>query len=192
MDEEKLEKAMVALQKGDSNALATVYELTSKGVFTFVLPVLHDYQLAEDVMQDTYVTCYKAIQSYKLGTNARNWLLTIAKNTALTELKKRKHEISYDFSTDNHPDGVYYLGDIDSPTIALANKVLAEDEFNIVMMYAIGEYKHKEIAEFLHLPLGTVTWKYANALKKMKKAIEAKEAEQTQAEYAREKANQHN
>ena len=70
MDEEKLEKAMVALQKGDSSALATVYELTSKGVFTFVLPVFHDYQLAEDVMQDTYVSCYDNIKSYKLGTSA--------------------------------------------------------------------------------------------------------------------------
>ena len=63
------------------------------------------------------------------------------------------------------------------PTIALANKVLAEDEFNIVMMYAIGEYKHKEIADFLHMPLGTVTWKYANALKKLKKAIEENKTE---------------
>ena len=177
MDEEKLEKAMVRLQGGDGNALADVYTLTSKGVFTFVLPILHDYQLAEDVMQDTYVSCYDAIKSYHLGTSARNWLLTIAKNAALSQLKKRNREISYDFSEDNHPDGVYFLGDVDSPTITLANKVLAEDEFNIVMMYAIGEYKHKEIAEFLHLPLGTVTWKYANALKKLKKALEDNKTE---------------
>lgn len=172
MDEAKLEKAMIALQNGDDGALATIYSLTSRGVFTFVLPVLHDYQLAEDVMQDTYVACYDHIADYRPGTNPRNWLLTIAKNSALTQLKKRNRKISYDFSEENHPDGVYYLGDIDSPTIALANKILPEDEFNIVMMYAIGEYKHREIAEFLHLPLGTVTWKYANALKKMKKALE--------------------
>jgi len=177
MDEEKLEKAMVALQGGDGNALADIYTLTSKGVFTFVLPILRDYQLAEDVMQDTYVSCYDSIKSYHLGTNARNWLLTIAKNSALSQLKKRNREVSSDFSDDYHPDGVYYLGDIDSPTITLANKVLAEDEFNIVIMYAIGEYKHKEIAEFLHMPLGTVTWKYANALKKLKKAIKDSETE---------------
>jgi RNA polymerase sigma factor (sigma-70 family) len=187
MDEEKLEKAMAALQKGDGNALGTIYELTSRGVFTFVLPILRDYQLAEDVMQQTYVTCYDNIASYHLGTSPRNWLLTIAKNSALSELKKRKREISYDFSEDNHPDGVYYLGSVDSPTIALANKVLAEDEFNIVIMYAVGGYKHKEIAEFLHMPLGTVTWKYANALKKMKKALEENK---TVYERAREKAGQ--
>ncbi|MCI1245420.1 MAG: RNA polymerase sigma factor [Bacilli bacterium] len=187
MDEAKLEKAMIALQKGDGNALATIYEQMSKGVFTFILPVLHDYQLTEDVMQDTFVKAYKAIDSYEPGTNARNWILTIARNAAVSELKKRNHEISYDFSQDNHPDGVYFLGDIDSPTIALANKVLSEDEFNIVMMCAIGEYKHKEIAKFLHLPLGTVTWKYANALKKIKKALQEQEKEQYEREAERAK-----
>ncbi len=175
--EAKLEKAMLALQKGDGNALGEIYALTSRGVFTFVLPILHDYQLAEDVMQDTYVTCYENIQGFHSQGGARNWLLTIAKNSALSQLKKRNREISYDFDSDNHPDGVYYLGAIDSPTIALANKVLAEDEFNIVMMYAIGEYKHKEIAEFLKMPLGTVTWKYASALKKLKKALEENKTE---------------
>jgi len=183
MKEEKLEKAILRLREGDSNALSDVYEITSRGVFTFVLPILHDYQLAEDVMQQTYVTAYENIQSYQPGTNARNWLLTIAKNMALTEIKKRKREVSYDFSQDNRPDGVYFLGNVDSPTIALANKVLAEDEFNIVIMYAVGEYKHREIAEFLHIPLGTVTWKYNNALKKMRKAIE-----ENQTKYEREAA----
>src|SRR5574344_1681840 len=185
MDEERLEKAMVALQGGDGNALADVYTLTSKGVFTFVLPILRDYQLAEDVMQDTYVACYDNIKSYKLGTNARNWLLTIAKNAALSQLKKRNREVSFDFSEDFHPDGVYYLGDVDSPTITLANKVLAEDELNSVMMYDTGEISSKEIAEFLHMPLGTVTGKYNNALKKMRKALEEN---QTQSEREQAKA----
>jgi len=173
MNIKKLEKAMSLLQSGDGSALATIYEETSRGVFTFVLPILHDYQLAEDVTQETYVTCYKNIKSYELNTNARNWLLTIAKNTALSTLRKRNREISVDFQSDVHPDGVYFLGDVDSPTINLANKVLSEDEFNIVMMFAIGEYKHIEIASFLNLPLGTVTWKYSNALKKIRKAMES-------------------
>ncbi|MCR4562604.1 MAG: RNA polymerase sigma factor [Bacilli bacterium] len=177
MEDEKLEQAMCALKAGDGNALGEIYNLTSKKVFTFVLPLLRDYQLAEDVMQDTYVTCYKSINTYKEGTNPKNWLLTIAKNSAISELKKRNREISYDFSDDRHPDGVYYLGDIESPTITLANKVLSEEEFNIVMMYAIGDYKHREIADILHLPLGTVTWKYANALKKLKAAIEENQTE---------------
>lgn len=186
MDEAKLEKAMKALKEGDTDALGEIYSLTSKGVFVFVLPLLRDYQLAEDVMQDTYVTCYEKIQTYELGTNARNWLLTIAKNAALSELRKRKRLVSYDFSEEPpaNKDGVYYLGDIDSPTILLANRVLSEEEFNIVMMHAVGEYKHKEIAEMLHMPLGTITWKYMTALKKIKQAIEEEQARNAKAKEA--------
>ena len=173
MKERKLEKAMISLQKGNSSALAEVYGLTSRGVFTFVLPIIRDYQLAEDIMQQTYVDAYEHIASYHPGTSPRNWLLTIAKNMALTEAKKRNREVSTDFSDERESaDGVYYLGDIDSPTIATANRVLSEEEFNIVMMYAVGGYKHREIAEFLSLPLGTVTWKYNNALKKIKHGLE--------------------
>lgn len=172
MNEQELEKSMISLRNGNGNALADIYALTSRGVFTFVLPLLHDYQLAEDVMQDTYVSCYNHIQEYKPGTSARNWLLTIAKNAAISTLKKKNREISYDFSEETRPDGVYYLGEVDTPTITLANRILSEEEFNIVMMFAIGDYKHREIAELLHLPLGTVTWKYNNAIKKIKKALE--------------------
>ena len=166
---------MMSLRDGDGSALADIYSLTSRGVFTFILPLLRDYQLTEDAMQDTYVACYNHIQEYKPNTSARNWLITIAKNTAISMLKKRNREISYDFSEEVHPDGIYYLGEVDTPVITLANKILSEEEFNIVMMYAIGEYKHREIAELLHLPLGTVTWKYNNAIKKVKKALEEEE-----------------
>lgn len=43
------------------------------------------------------------------------------------------------------------------------------------MLFAVGEYKHREIAEMLNLPIGTVTWKYNNAIKKLKEAIKKSE-----------------
>jgi len=174
---DKLEKAIVRLQKGESNSLGIIYDLTSKGVFSFVLTILRDYQLAEDVMQQTYIKIYENIKSYKKDTSARNWILTIAKNTALTLIRKRHREISVDFSHDTIQDGIYCLDkDFDTPLISLANKILTEDELKIVLLFAIGEYKHREIAEMLNLPLGTVTWKYNNALKKLRGAVEKNKA----------------
>ncbi|MFA5421605.1 MAG: RNA polymerase sigma factor [Bacilli bacterium] len=170
----ELERAMVGLQNGDVHQLEIVYKLTSKGVFTFVLPIVKAYDIAEDVMQSTYVRAYENIASYTLGTNPRNWLLTIAKNLALGEVKKRNREPNYDFSDENvSTEGVYDLNpNLDTPTIDLANRVLNESEMNIVLLYAIGGYKHREIAEILNLPLGTVTSKYNAALKKIRIAYE--------------------
>jgi len=171
---EKLEKALLELQEGNTDALATIYDLTSKGVFTFVLPILKDYALAEDVMQQTYVSIYEKISLYEKGSNPRNWILTIAKNLAINEFNKNKRVVAYDYDENQSlQDGLYSLDpNLNTPTIDLANRVLTEEEFKIVTMYAIGEYKHREIAEILNLPLGTVTWKYKNALEKIRKEKE--------------------
>jgi RNA polymerase sigma-70 factor (ECF subfamily) len=183
---DKLEKAMCKLQDGDGNALGEIYDLTSRGVFSFVLPIIKDYQLAEDIMQQTYIRLYKSIQTYQKNTNPTNWILTIAKNVAYSEIKKRKQEYSCDFSLESfQPDGIVTLDpDIDAPTIALANKILFEEEFRIVLLYVVGEYKHREIAKMLNLPIGTVTWKYNEAIKKIRIAYEKRQAKYE----AREKA----
>ena len=169
-----LERAIIALHGGDVNQLSVIYNLTSKGVFTFVLPIVKVYEIAEDVMQATYIKVYENIVSYHPGTNPRNWILTIAKNLALAEINKRKREVSYDFNEENvSREGIYDLDPyLDTPTIELANKVLNEGELQIVLLYAIGDYKHREIAEMLNLPLGTVTSKYNTALKKIRIAYE--------------------
>ncbi len=172
-----LEKALLKLQEGDTNALASIYDLTSKGVFTFILPIVKDYAVAEDIMEQTYITIYEKINLYKENTNGRNWILTIAKNLAINEFNKSKKIIDYDYNEESlMPEGLYNLDEsLDTPTIKLANEILDETEFKILIMYVIGEYKHREIADILHLPLGTVTWKYKHALEKIRTELTKRE-----------------
>ncbi len=174
---EKLDNAMIALQNGDTNALAIIYELTYRGVFTFVLPIVKDYAIAEDILEQTYISVFENAQSYTKGSNVKNWILTIAKNIALNEVNKNKRITSFDYDAEQlTPDGLYSLDDtLDTPIIKLANEILDEDELKIVIMYTIGGYKHREIAEIMNLPIGTVTWKYKNALEKLKTEIEKRD-----------------
>ena len=88
----KLEKAMLDLKAGDVDALGTIYDLTSRGVFTFVLPIIKNYAAAEDIMQQTYIQVFEKIGNYDDHTSARNWILTIAKNLAINEFNKNKKE----------------------------------------------------------------------------------------------------
>ncbi len=64
-----LEKALLKLQGGDTNALADIYDVTNRGVFTFILPIVKDYALAEDVMEQTYIAVYEKIHLYKPKSN---------------------------------------------------------------------------------------------------------------------------
>ena len=45
---------------------------------------------------------------------------------------------------------------------------LDEAEREIVLLHAVWQYKHREIAELTGTPLGTVTWKYKKALAKLR------------------------
>jgi RNA polymerase sigma-70 factor (ECF subfamily) len=163
---------LLSIQKGNKALLKNLYDATRFVVFASIMPYVYDQQLAEDVMQDTYLKVLDRIDSYRSNENGMNWLLTIAKHTAFDLIKHRKHELQVDREVleDIIPsDRDAY--DLASPIILQAKKVLEKEEQTILFLYALGEYKHREIAVMLNIPIGTVLWKYQAAIKKMKEVL---------------------
>ena len=65
--------------------------------------------------------------------------------------------------------GQYTIDDkVSSPLLNVMKKVLNESEAQIISLHLISGFKHREIAEMLDKPLGTVLWTYKNALNKIK------------------------
>ncbi len=171
MNKSKLEHSVEALKAGDSSAFDYVYDCTYKAVYFAVYGVLADKHLAEDITQETYVTALNKLGSYAAGSNFIGWIITIAKRLAINEFNRRKGrgEFSVDFVENESLYGEYRVEDkVDNTTLELARKLLKEDEYAIVTMCAIAGYKRREVAEILDIPIGTVTWKYNEALKKLK------------------------
>ena len=156
---------------GDASAFDEIYNRTRTSVYYVALSVLRDKALAEDVMQTTYISVLKNIRNYVLGTNASAWIIKIARNEALNVKKSRTREQSVDehentslFGVSN-PDTYGELTD-------MAKRLLNDDEFLILMFVTACGYKRKEIGKMLGMPIPTVTWKYRNALFKMRNALE--------------------
>lgn len=173
----QLRYAMLALQKGNIDGLEVIYNLTRRGVFSFVLPIMGSVEKAEDIMQSTYIHIYEKIDLFDKKKNPLNWILTIAKNLALSEIKKDSREVATDFEDPASKNLVFTFdsNEFETPTIDLANQILSKEELQILLLFTIGDYKHREIADMLDLPLGTVTWKYSVAIKKLRKALDEKE-----------------
>lgn len=156
---------------GDASAFDEIYNRTRKSVYYVALSILRDKALAEDVMQTTYMRVLKNIQGYTLGTNASAWIIKIAKNEALNIKKVRMREQSVDEHENltlfgvSEPDTYGELTD-------LAKQLLVDDEFLILMLVTACGYKRKEIGKMLDMPIPTVTWKYQNALLKLRNALE--------------------
>ena len=172
MTKQELDQKMLRLQQGDETAFAEIYEETKRGLFAFILSLCRNYHTAEDMMQTTYIRLRTTISSYKAGANAFAWLYTIAKNLTLNEMAREKRETTASFDDDSAKYGSYTIQDDGSPIFAVMNKVLSAGERQIVSLHVISGFKHREIAEMLEKPLGSVLWTYNNALAKMKKELE--------------------
>jgi RNA polymerase sigma-70 factor (ECF subfamily) len=167
-----LELSIKRLKSGDNDAFNQIYNLTYRKIFFLVLPILKDRALAEDIMQDTYLKFLEKLYDY----NARNslaYILTIARNLAINMYNKRKREYKYEdteidiFSFEEFVE--YKVSN--QEMIKEAMSVLNKTEKNIFLLHNIENLTHREIAAILSKPLGTVTWTYQQALRKMRKKL---------------------
>lgn len=172
MTRQELDGEMQKLQQGDEISFERIYNDTKRGLFAFILSMTRDHYLAEDMMQTAYIRLRTTISNYRAGGNAYAWLYTIAKNATLNEIARRKRESVTDTLEDEGKFGTYDMDDDGSPVTQVMNKVLNDTERQIVTLHVISGFKHREIADMLDKPLGTVLWTYNNALSKMKKELQ--------------------
>ncbi len=174
MTKQEFDKKMLLLQQGDELAFEEIYKETQRGLFSFILSICRNYHTAEDMMQTTYIRLRTTISQYKAGANAYAWLYTIAKNVTINEMNRQRREQAVDVDENIARFGTYEMEERESPVTQMMNKVLNENERQIVTLHISG-FKHKEIAEMLDKPLGTVLWTYNNALAKLKKGLQKEE-----------------
>ena len=167
---------LIELQNGNIDALASIYLLTKTQVFAICLSVLKDRALAEDAMQNTFIRVREKINYYKVGTNGYAWILTIARNLSINEYNKNAKVVSTDFGESEYlTPSIDETKSQDMSIFKIAKKILNSEELEIVLLYVVSGYKHREIAKILDKPLGTILWSYNNSIKKLKKALKDKE-----------------
>lgn len=167
----ELEQKIAQYASGDKSSFDYIYERTSKTVYFAALYIVRDRAHAEDIMQETYLRALNSLGSYSRGTNFTAWLTRIAKNLALNHIKKGARETSSDF-TDEQEIRKYGSHETELPYIFdVAAKILDEQQYEIVMLCHVAGYKRREVAEMMDLPVGTVTWKNNEALKKLKQYL---------------------
>lgn len=170
MDYKKLERKIEKLKEGDLEAFDYIYDCTNRIVYFSILKIVKNKIYAEDILQDTFIRALSCLSQYKKDTNFIGWICAIGKSLAINHLKKFRHEINVDFDLETHDDNssgneLPYIFDI-------ATKILSEDEYKIIMLCHVSGYKRREVSVMLDMPIGTVTWKNNEALKKLKQYLE--------------------
>lgn len=165
-----LNEAALKIKNRDEVAFEYIYNETKSAVYAVIIVIIKDHNLTEDIMQETYIKMIKSINSYNPKQKFKTWLLTIARNTAIDYYRKKKREDSVDIQENEYLFPVE-KSDVDNEYNAnYLLSLLTEEEKEVIVLYAMEDYKHKEIAEILNKPIGTVIWIYNKAMKKLRKA----------------------
>ena len=101
-------------------------------------------------------------------THASTWLYTFMKNEALMFLRKEKSNISIDEIIIIGKEDQKIENYVDMEAYYSMIKNLSEEQKQIVTLKVLGGYTHKEIAQMLGKPVGTVQWIYNTSIKKLK------------------------
>ena len=169
IDEELFEK----IGNDNMEALGELYDKTERVMYAYTLSLVKDHNDTLDIMQDTYLKIKSAAHLYKPMGKPFAWMFTIAKNLYLEKIRKEKRMVNMkDEHIENSLDLAFVNDPEDKIVLETALEVISDEEREIVIMYAVGGMKHKEIARNLELPLSTELSKYHRALKKLKVHLE--------------------
>ncbi len=167
------------LNRRDQQAFQWLYDQYSAALYGVVLKVVHDDELAKDLLQDIFVKIWKNLDNYDPQKGRLfTWLLNVARNTAIDALRSSRSSsrpglaktIRTDEDTVHIVDGQHHTLQPNSDTIGLQEIVgkLRPDRRQLIDLVYFEGFTHEEAAETLNLPLGTVKTRIRSALQELK------------------------
>ena len=184
MTNQEFELCISRIKSGDKGGLKDIYEAYLAYIFRIVYEILKSRENAEDITSDFFIKLWEKADTYRYGSGHRAFLTVMARNMAIDFLRKHKKEeltaMLNDLGTNPDEDYKPPAGvDIqDNPTenevladmtLQAALDTLGEAERQVISLKILGDLTFKEITEILGCPMGTITWRYQNAIKKLRR-----------------------
>jgi RNA polymerase sigma-70 factor, ECF subfamily len=88
--DESIEQLALKAQAGCVVSFEKIVLLNKDRLFTYLIHLLGNQHDAEDVAQEAFIKAYRNLHTFNGKARFTTWLFAIAKNTALTYLRKRK------------------------------------------------------------------------------------------------------
>jgi RNA polymerase sigma-70 factor (ECF subfamily) len=165
---------MAALAEGEESALEGLMDRFQNDIFRFCLHYLRDVERARDLTQETFIRVYTASSRFDESRKFKPWLLCIARNLCLNELKRRKTvpmESFEEYASTPRADSAQVLrADTPRPderaisderlqVLSEALETLSEEAREIVTLRFFERMSAKEIGEIVGSTEGAVRTK---------------------------------
>lgn len=175
----RLSGLLAAAARGDQEAFAQVYDLTSARVYGMVLRVVRDRAQAAEVTQDVYLQVWREAARYDPTVGAAlGWLLMIAHRRAVDRVRAAESAIRReDRYASTQSDRAYDQAaeqahaNLDAQRVRRALDELTDAQRDALRLAYFGGYTHREVAELLHIPVGTAKTRIRDGLIRLRDTL---------------------
>jgi RNA polymerase sigma-70 factor (ECF subfamily) len=169
---------LIRVADRDRAAFELLYHRYVRSVFGLALRRLRDRQRAEDAVQETFTAVWRSAGSYRPDRGpAAPWLYAIARNAIVDRMRARHEppaEVPDLASSEPGPSDLAESSFV-SWRVHRALEELPEKEREVVELAYWSGLSQSEVAEFLHIPLGTVKTRTRSALSRLAGVLEGEE-----------------
>jgi RNA polymerase sigma-70 factor, ECF subfamily len=157
---------LAAVAKGDQAAFARLYEATRAKLYGVLLRILGTPELADDVMQETYLKVWNTAGRFDPTiASPITWMVAIARNRAIDIVRRKGHA-----SIEETPEAMNIAADTPAPLarremteelrrlLACLGKLDPEKQRIVLLAYYSG-WSREQLARKLDIPVNTIkTW----------------------------------
>ena len=170
-DMELVSLAVARAKEGDGSALHFLYVRYGEDVRRYVKSILRDHHEAEDVTQGVFLKLMSAIHSYEpRAVPFAAWLLRVARNAAVDNLRARRAVPSGDIRLGEDPRGQIAFEHRETLKEALAR--LPHEQREVVVLRYVAGLPPREIAALLHKSHSSVHGLQHRGRRALKAALE--------------------
>jgi RNA polymerase sigma-70 factor (ECF subfamily) len=162
-------------QRGDERAFNLIVRAYETPVYNYVLRLVGDRALAEDLTQEIFLRVYQGLPKFSLKCRFTTWLFQVAKNRVLDELRASERRPRSVATIDDIPP----LEVLDAPAERIeamdavwrsVNELNVELKMALLLRDVVG-LSYTEIADALEITLATVKWRIYKAREEVQLAL---------------------
>ena len=170
--DDALEGLLALVARGDEQAFAALYQRVAPAVFGLVSKVVRNPAQSEEVAQEVFVELWRTASRFDpaRGT-ARSWIMTCAHRRAVDRVRSAERAARRDDLAGRRDQGRPYDEVVEQVETSLEREhvrrgleALTDLQREAVVLAYYGGYTHREIAELLGVPSGTVKTRLRDGL----------------------------
>lgn len=170
---------VLRLQAGEETALHPLMERTRDRAFRLAMAICRDRHLAEDVLQESYLSVFRSIHQLRDPLAFQTWLARIVDNRCRKIMGKRRSLIM-DEEERNKAAGDPSTGGLERKVAGRMNleqamQELTEKDRQVLTLREMMGYTYDELSAILEIPVGTVRSRIANARRRLAAALQGQE-----------------